>query len=285
MPMTILLATDLSAECQDAFARAIAAAELGCGELLIAHVYDPHLPEAAVVSMKAAVEALIETQLAQACSVFKTPRPATRIMLLPGDPHTEIARLAFDHDVSLALLGTHRRCAPFDTIESSPLARLMRSLPCPVISVSHSARRPWQDLLVPVDFSLASRHTLKQILPYFPSARLTLLHAWDAPVTHELAQTPSYQRWRDQERTRLHRLLEEESRRLLGELGFDLDVELVVERGDPAEVLLKRIEEQPPDLLAMGNHTRLNVGQRHAHSLLERLIKDARCDLMICRTW
>lgn len=284
MTTTLLLATDLSTECHAALVRALHLAQRSRARLDVLHVVDPWLPESILPELMQAVRECIEGQLDQACRHHELPRPDTGIHVVSGVPYAGIIHEAYERNASMILMGTHRKQHQPDMIGGTTLSRVMRRSPCPVVSIPHDGEPDWQDVLVPVDFSLSSRHTLKEVLTRFPHVRLTLLHAWDMPVAQELAGTTDYQRWRDQERIRLRQQLERETERLMSDLRAQPDLELVLQQGDPSEVLLNRLRQQPPDLLALGSHIRVGIG-RSTHSLLERLLIDNRGDLMLCRTW
>lgn len=284
MTTTLLLATDLSTECHAALVRALHLAQRSRARLDILHVVDPWLPEKIMPELMRAVRECIEGQLDEACRHHELPRPETGIHVVSGVPYAGIIHEAYERSASMILMGTHRKQHQPDLIGGTTLSRVMRRAPCPVVSIPHDGEPDWQDVLVPVDFSLSSRHTLKEVLTRFPHVRLTLLHAWDMPVAQELADGTDYQRWRDQERIRLRQQLEMETERLMSDLGARPDLELVLQQGDPSEVLLNRLRQQPPDLLALGSHIRVGIG-RATHSLLERLLIDNRGDLMLCRTW
>ncbi|MDX1467592.1 MAG: universal stress protein, partial [Halomonas sp.] len=166
-------------------------------------------------------------------------------------------------------------------VAGTTLARVLRSAPCPVLSVSHLATQAWHDILVPVDFSLTSRHTLRETLKRFPEARLTLLHAWDIPGERELGSNGDFARWRDREVERLRTQLERETEQLMGELDDVPELELVLEQGDPLEVLMTRLRRQPPDLLALGSRGQLG----RQSQITERLLSEPHCDIMLCRAW
>lgn len=284
MTKTLLLATDLSQECQPAFVRALHLIQDSQVRLDILHVVDPYLPEQTLPGLIHAIEENISQRLDTLCAHHELTRPDTEIHIVSGVPYAEIIREAYERSASMIIMGTHRKQGQPDLISGTTLSRVMRRAPCPVVSIPHDGEPDWQDILVPVDFSLASRHTLKEVLTRFPNVRLTLLHAWDMPVAHELCEGTDYQRWRDLERQRLRQQLELETERLMSELQAKPDLELVLQQGDPSQVLLDRLRQQPPDLLALGSHIRVGIG-RSTGSLLERLLTDSRGDLMLCRTW
>lgn len=281
MPQTLLFACDLSAENRAAFARAVRLAVDNGARLDVLHVLDPHLPRQALHDLEGAVVADMERTLRDLREDYALPEPEVLIQTMTGDPYAEIVREAHERGASLIMLGAHRKRGQPDLVGGTTLARVMRSAPCPVFSVSHSPDQQWRDILIPIDFSLAGRQVLHQALTRFPEARLTLLHAWDIPGEHELASNSDYARWRDSELGRLRSQLEREIDRLLDELGDVPELELILEQGDPSEILMSHLRRMPPDLLALGNQYR----RGRPGPLSEQLLAEPRCDLMVCRAW
>jgi nucleotide-binding universal stress UspA family protein len=281
MSTTLLFACDLSAENRAAFARAIRLATEQGARLDVLHVLDPYLPRRVLHDLEAAVVDDMKTTLTDIREDYALPEPHTLMQTVAGAPYAEIVREAHERAVDMIVLGAHRKRGQPDMVAGTTLARVLRSAPCPVLSVSHPATQDWQDILVPVDFSLSSRHTLRETLRRFPEARLTLLHAWEIPGEHELGSDANFARWRDREVDRLRALLEREIDRLLGDLEDVPDLELVLEQGDPLEVLVNRLRRQPPDLLALGSRGQLG---RHGQ-ITERLLAEPHCDIMLCRAW
>ncbi|WP_136248472.1 universal stress protein [Halomonas borealis] len=281
MSRTLLFACDLSAENRAAFARAIRLANDTGARLDVIHVLDPHLPRRVVPRLEEAVVADITATLTDIREDYALDEPATLIQTVAGAPYAEIIREAHEREADMIILGTHRKRGQPDLVTGTSLARVLRGAPCPVLSVSHPATQPWQDILVPVDFSLTCRHTLHETLRRFPEGRLTLLHAWNIPGERELGSRSDYALWRDREVARLRRHLEQEIDQLLGELERVPEVTLELEQGDPLEVLMTRLRRQPPQLLALGSRGQLG---RHSQ-ITERLLAEPHCDIMLCRSW
>ncbi|WP_372613401.1 universal stress protein, partial [Halomonas sp.] len=247
----------------------------------VLHVLDPYLPKRVLQDLEAAVVADIKTILTDIREDYALPEPRTLIQTVTGSPYAEIIREAHERDVDMIILGAHRKRGQPDLVAGTTLARVLRSAPCPVLSVSHLATQEWQDILVPMDFSLTSRHTLRETLKRFPEARLTLLHAWDIPGERELGSDSDFARWRDREVARLRTLPERETEQLMSELEDVPELELVLAQGAPLDVLLTRLRRQPPDLLALGSRGQLG---RHSQ-ITEHLLAEPHCDLMLCRAW
>lgn len=281
MPQTLLFACDLSAENRAGFARAIRMAVESGARLDVLHVLDPHLPHQALHDLESAVVDEMERTLTDLREDYALAAPETLIQTVAGAPYAEIIREAHERDANLILLGAHRKRGQPELVSGTTLARVMRSAPCPVFTVSHPANQDWRDILVPIDFSLPCRHTLREVITRFPEAHLTLLHAWCIPGERELASNSDYARWRDREVGRLRSRLEGEVDQLMSEVGDVPELELVLEQGEPLEVLMGRLRRQPPDLLALSSQSR--VGRQSA--LTEQLLAEPHCDLMVCRAW
>ncbi|MCE8018836.1 universal stress protein [Halomonas sp. MCCC 1A11036] len=281
MTQTLLFACDLSAENRAAFARAIRLANESGARLDVIHVLDPYLPRRVLHDLEEAVVADMQVILTDVREDYALPEPSVMLQTVAGVTYAEIIREAHDREVDMIVLGSHRKRGQPDLVAGTTLARVLRSAPCPVLSVTQPASRDWQEILVPVDFSLPSRNTLREVLKRFPEAHLTLLHAWDIPGQRELGSDSDFARWRDREVERLRCQLERETDQLMGELGSVPEVELVLEQGDPLEVLVTRLRRQPPDLLALS--CRGQLGRQSP--ITEALLAEPHCDIMLCRAW
>ncbi len=281
MTPTLLFACDLSAENRAAFARAVRLAAEQGARLDVIHVLDPYLPRRVLHDLEEAVVADMQATLTDIREDYALPEPRVLMQTVTGSPYAEIIREAHEREVDMIVLGAHRKRGRPDLVAGTTLARVLRSAPCPVLSVSHTASQDWEEILLPMDFSLTSRHTLRETLRRFPDTRLTLLHAWDIPGERELGSRGDFARWRDREVARLQSQLEAEVERLMAELDDVPEVELVLEQGAPLEVLMNRLRRQPPDLLALGSRGQLG---RHSQ-ITESLLAEPHCDIMLCRAW
>ncbi|GED23683.1 universal stress protein [Halomonas halmophila] len=281
MSRTLLFACDLSAENRAAFARAIRLANDSGARLDIVHVLDPYLPRRVLHDLEEAVVADITATFTDIREDYALAEPASLIQTVTGAPYAEIIREAHERDADMIILGAHRKRGQPDLVHGTTLARVLRSAPCPVLSVSQPANRDWNDILVPIDFSLTSRHTLRETLKRFPERRLTLLHAWNIPGERELGSDTRYARWRDREIEGLKRHLDQETEQLMAELDQVPELSLELQQGDPLEVLMTQLRRQSPDLLALGSRGQLG---RHSQ-ITERLLAEPHCDIMLCRPW
>ncbi|MEA2120187.1 universal stress protein [Halovibrio sp. HP20-50] len=278
---TILFATDLSADNRAAFARALRLAYAQSVQLDVLHVVDPYLPRRILRDIESAVVEDITATATDLREDYGLEAPKTLIQTVAGSPHVEIVREAHERNVALIILGMHRKRGQKDLLAGTTVMRVLRSAPCPVVVSSHQPTQPWQHILVPIDFSLTARHTLKEALIRFPEASLTLLHAWSLPGERELGSQAYYAHWRDYEVQRLREQLNNEVDTLMRELDGVPEVELVLEQGAPCDVLQAYMKRHSPDLVMIGSR-----GQpHHASQVTEMLLSEPHCDLMLCRAW
>ena len=65
------------------------------------------------------------------------PGLAVRLVTLAGDPVRQMTAYAADHDVDLLVLGTHGRGPLSHLVLGSVAERIVRTAPCPVLTVRH----------------------------------------------------------------------------------------------------------------------------------------------------
>lgn len=281
MPRTLLFATDLSAENRAAFARALRLAYTQRVQLDVLHVLDPYLPRRVLLDVERAVVEDITATLTDLREDYALEAPKTLIQTVTGSPHVEIVREAHERNAEMIILGMHRKRGQKDLLAGTTVMRVLRSAPCPVVVSSYQPTQPWQHILVPIDFSLTARHTLKEALIHFPEASLTLLHAWSLPGERELGSQAYYAQWREHEVLRLREQLTNEVDSLMRELDGVPDIELVLEQGAPCEVLQAYMKRHTPDLVMIGSRGQLN----HTSQVTDMLLSEPHCDLMLCRAW
>ena len=143
---TILVPTDFS-ECSNAAVKygAALAKAFGATLHLFNVVQDPYtLPwgadgfAAPIGDMLADWEAQAKARLAE--SIPTTAAANTIVTTRVGSPYTEIVRYAAQNHIDLIVLGTHGRGAIGHLLLGSVAERVVRTAPCPVLTVRHPQR-------------------------------------------------------------------------------------------------------------------------------------------------
>src|SRR5262249_16819051 len=139
------------------------------------------------------------------------------------------------------------------------------------------AMRTVQTILHPSDFSERSQHAFRYacLLARNLGARLIVLHVVPPPavaVAAELvAYTPPSANYRQEVWDKLHNLRAEESK---------VQVEHVLEEGDPAWVILHLAATTPCDLIVMGTHGRTGLSRLLMGSVAEEVVRKASCPVL-----
>ncbi|WP_267135159.1 universal stress protein [Halomonas dongshanensis] len=274
---TLLFATDLSVENRAAFGRALRLALAADAQLDILHVIDPYLPRRVLPSIEAAVAEDIATRMTDLREDYALEAPRTRVQTATGSPYVEIVREAFEHQAALVVLGMHRKRGQPAFLEGTTALRVATDAPCPVVIASALPVRAWEEILIPVDASVSVTNVLGEVLARFPAARITLLHAWALPGEAELGSDPHYAKWREGEVARLQAALDAQVAEL--DVVTEQAVEVVLEQGDPVEVVGTYVKRHLPDLVLLSGHAL----PRAARTLSRALLSEPHTDLMVHR--
>jgi nucleotide-binding universal stress UspA family protein len=157
---TILVPVDFS-DCSDAavkYGYALAEA-FGASVHLLNVVQDPYTLPWAAEGFAAPIGDLLADWNAQARRrlaemVPTTSRASTVVTTCVGSPHPEIVRYAGEQRIDLIVLGTHGRGPLGHMLLGSVAERVVRTAPCPVLTVRHPQREFVAE--APVDLALES---------------------------------------------------------------------------------------------------------------------------------
>lgn len=176
-----------------------------------------------------------------------------------GDPATKIVAFAHDEAVDLIIMPTHGY-GPFRRfILGSNTAKVLHDADCPVWTGVHlesappAAALPFRSILCAVDLGPQSEKAVAWAgwLQREFDAELTLLHATTAvPDTGDVAEAA----WRRQVRE----AVEEELDRLQQATGAKA-ARIIVERGEPAQVICAAAAKVHPDLAVIGRGSAAGV--------------------------
>ncbi len=192
-----------------------------------------------------------------------------------GDPATRITALAKDFDARLVLVGLGGHGATARLFGSETALRLVRVSHTPVLAVAPRVRDLPRRIVVAMDFSEASIEAARLALELAAKdATVSLVHvvpwerkeyipedwfrAHEQRVSGELARVT---RWLDESR-KFHTVP-----RIL--------------YGKPASALLAYAEEFKADLIVAGSHGRGLVGRMLAGQTIAKLIRGARCSVLV----
>lgn len=287
---TVLVATDFSRAADAALRWAASLAEEHGASLLLLHSlplygaqadYLPSPPEIEEHLRGAAVERL--GNLAGEIS----PDLAVETRLEIGLPSQTIVRVAAEREVDLVVIGSRGLSDLAHVLLGSTAERVVQRAPCPVLVVhpEDERHRPVRSILVPTDFSPASRRALKAVETWLTRleapSRIVLLHAYHLPVEYTAyGAVPTSLHFAEDAGERAEESLE----KMAAELRRDgLTVDTVAREGYPPETIVALAEEMDVDVIALGTHGRTGLRHLLLGSNAERVVQKAGCPVLTVR--
>jgi len=290
---TILVATDFSETASLALDRAIEFAVRHQSEIALVHVMQPDIPPLAAPEM-IVIPPNYEDMLRDASSegltnaAQRAHESGVRVSqyLEQGRAATRITACADSVAADLIIIGTRGNTGFKRLLLGSVAEEVVRIADQPVLTVHPGDDRPIEPvrkLLFPTDFSPAAEQALiaaNLILAGSEDAEIILVHTYHIASTvvplggfgkgasplfvgnaHQLAAQAT-----------------EPSVEALRSKGFR--VEVVIERGDPAEIVTELAAERDVDVIVMGTRGHSKLRQLLLGSTAERIVEHAPCPVL-----
>jgi nucleotide-binding universal stress UspA family protein len=289
----ILVATDFSDTANLTLERALEIARGHGSEIILLHVMQAEMPTV-VASEMIVVPPDYEGMLREASSQglrsaggrVRAAGVRVREVLEQGPPARTIAACADAIGVDLIMVGTRGHTGLKHLILGSVAEEVVRISTRPVLTVHPGDERPIepvQKILFPTDFSPAADQALRaaiRLLVGSDKARVLLVHTFHiAPAVVPLGGfgsglepdfVESAQELADKATA--------PTAKALRDRGFD--VEVLVVRGDPAQVVTELAREHDVDVIVMGTRGHSKIRQWFLGSTAERVVEHAPCPVM-----
>ncbi len=289
----IVVATDFSQTAAQVIERALDLARRHESEIALVHVVQPDLPTLAAPEMMVVPpdyenrlrEASNEALEREADRIRAAGIPVT-IHLEHGIPAQRITERADSLAADLILIGARGHTRFEHLLLGSVVESVVRTARQPVLTIHPGDRRPVEPvgtLLFPTDLSADAENALWaaiRLLARRPESRILLVHTFHlapsvVPFTGFGDAVPPYFVENAQE------LAEAAARPVVERLrrgGFE--VEAVVERGDPSEVVLALAAKRTVDVIAIGTHARSPLRRFLLGSTTLRIVEYASCPVL-----
>lgn len=173
-PRKIMLATDLTPAGDRAFDRAVVLAREWRAELILLHIVEssairPWGMAQRIRNAETEIDRLIRSAN-QTCTIMRH--------MVVGDPAERVLTHAHDVGCDFLITGPGHGKIVGEKLLGSTAARIIRRARIPVLAVRRRPEGPYRSIVSAVDFSDASRNALLGGRALFPSAQLTVLHAF-----------------------------------------------------------------------------------------------------------
>lgn len=294
----ILCPTDFSVFSARALRHAIALAQRFEARLTVVHVIPPVLSYGGVPPYSPALAVVsppLRKQVEEELRTFVEPAVAahvpTQVDVREGDPWREIERAAEELPADFVVMGTHGYGGFEHLLLGSVAEKLLRRLPCPVLTVCHEEGRTWEApglvrrILCATDLSESSPATIAFALALAEKhqAAITLLHVIDSlpdPTEHVYMAVPEIGALRhdleQRAREQLHQAVSDEVR-----AGGAITE--CVTLGRAYKEILRVAAEQKADLIVMGTRGHGPLGRMIFGSTSHHVVRAASCPVVTMR--
>ncbi|WIM06257.1 MAG: universal stress protein [Candidatus Nitricoxidivorans perseverans] len=283
----ILAATDFSRLGNDAVRRATLLAAREGAELLVVHTFprlsaleaafglDDKLPTRLRAAAEANIDALVEA--ARTAGVGRV-----RAEIVEGSAHRAVADAAETFRPDLVVIGAHGKGAVQQFFLGGTAARILAQATCPVLVARQPTEGDYRRALAAVDLGPRSEAVLRAALVVAAPARVTVLHAYQAPFEAKLR----YKGFPEEDILRYAEVESRAARRNMDALLADpelagLDIERRIVHGDPNPALPDAARDMDADLIAVGKHGGSRIGEAVMGSVSRFLAYYAPCDVLV----
>lgn len=283
-PKRVVVATDLSARCDRALARAALLAGAWHAQLTVVHAVG-------------AAEAVDRDRLASMAPSSRRPdmwmqalqqrlvtdldaeRIAATARIVLGSPANAVQQVTDEVGAGLVVLGI-AKAALMDRIQlGSTVDALVRHARMRVLNVRSRARAAYRHVVVATDFSASSLRALRLAARWFPTARLTVFHAYTPPHPAATRVPGVEEAWRGQAVRDCEACLSEAG--LPDEAAAAL--QRLVEPGEPEALLPDFVASAAVDLVVLGSEGRSGLSRALLGSTAENLLHALDCDTLVVR--
>ena len=208
-----------------------------------------------------------------------------------GEPWREIVDAAVEMEADLVVMGTHGRGGFEHLVIGSVAEKLIRRLPCPVLTVSHEEARTWAApglvtrILCATDFSGMSAEALRVALALAERHRapITLLHVVESLPDRDAAAHRALLDL-DSLRADLERRATERLRRIIADMAAPhVAFETRVAAGCVHREILRTAAEERADLIVIGAQGHGILAHLLSGSNAQHVIRAATCPVLTVR--
>ena len=289
----ILVATDFSETADLALSRALDIAVRHESEVAILHVMQAEMPVMATPEMivvppdyEKVLRDSSEEGLARASARAKEAGVRVREILKQGGAAHQIAACADAIDADLIIVGTRGHTGFKHLLLGSVAEEVVRTAKRPVLIVHPGDDRPIEPVktvLFPTDFSATADHALSaatRLLSGSDDTKVLLVHTFN--ISPSVVPAGGFGNGISPHFVENAQQLAEQATAPAAEAlrnrGFE--VEVLVERGDAAEVVTELASSRDVDIIVMGTRGHSKLRQILLGSTAERVVEHAPCPVM-----
>ena len=289
-PLSLLVATDLSALSRHAALRAAMLARQAGGTLALLHV----LETPALVALRRLLgqaEADLEQRLATQAgdTLAQLAQQITRQHEVDAPWHlargpivARITDMARQQNADLLVVGASSAALLRHWLLGATADRLLRATTCPILFVRQTPHEPYRTLLIPVDFSACSALSITRARSLAPQAQLILLHACALPFEGKMRFAGVSDTTVMQYRSEARRKATAQLQLLADQAGLTPEQwTSAVTQGDPGQDILQQQVERDADLIVLGKQGAGKTEDLLLGSVTQQVLGQAHCDVLV----
>ena len=289
--LPVLVATDMSDWAKRAEVRgAIIAKNAADGDVLLSYIQEKSDADAFLkffagssnVSQETLLKGIQEGLQSRADALKDEQGVSVTPIVSVGRITAEIQLLIQKNNAGLLVMGKHGHGYHAVPIIGNTPVKIIQGCPCPVLVVRNNPEHPYKRVLIPVEFTEASAHQVKQALPFIPQdAEITLMHVCMPPTAMLLSRAPTPVDVLEKAQKRGVAEAEASIKEFVDSLGISHPVKTVVKVGLPDRTILENITVNNIDLLVLGKKPRSRLQEYIVGSMVHTGLNEAECDVMI----
>lgn len=283
----ILAATDFSRLGNDAVRRAALLAAREDAVLLVVHAF-PRLSAldaafGAGSDLPARMRAVADANLASlAQGAMEAGAQSVRVELAEGSAHRSVVALAERFRPDLLAIGAHGKGLLQQLFLGGTASRILAQTTCPVLVVRREPAGDYRQALAAVDLGPRSEIVLRAALVVAAQARVTTVHAYQAPFEAKLR----YKGFAEEDIARYAEAEARAAERNMAALLADpelagLGLESRIVHGHPNPMLPETADALGADLIVAGRHDGSRLEEAVMGSVVRFLAYYAPCDVLV----
>lgn len=289
-PLSLLVATDLSAPSRHAAQRAAMLAKRPGAKLDLVYVLEKNALtdlRRLLGEQSSAMEGRFHAQANEALTELAADMharcgTAVDFHVVEGSVPGAIAAQADMTDANLLVVGARGAGFMRHWLLGATAERLLRKTVRPILVAKQAPHEPYRSVLVPVDFSPWTPYAIELTQDISPQGQLILLHACELPFEGKMRFAGVEEATILQHRETIRR----EALARLNEVAADAKLapgewRPVVVFGNPSHCILEQEEEQGADLIVLGKHGMGMTEELLLGSVTKHVLGQARSDVLV----
>lgn len=287
----ILVATDFSEHSQFAILRAMNIAKVTKARLLILHVAQKGLFDKVIDTVLPGMKRVLispkeyaQLQLKEQIDELPFHKLKIEKIILSGEhPAKKILNYVKNNKIDLLVMGTHGKHSIHSWFVGTTAENVAKKTICPVLIVKNEPKHDYNKLLLPVDFSIASKNAIEFTTQLFSKTDLHILHVGDQTykdlleniqdIPHGKSKTLSTEIL-DMLKNKMTKFIDKYQNKFI---KFSCDIKL----GYPGIVILNEVKKLNRDLIIMGTEGHSKFHYLWMGRVANRVLIETKKDILL----